>query len=64
MNGKSIGAAIGAFSGNHEEMYEIVDRNNQKYEPVKVVAALHKLFTMCRWADVSGGGTASSSESQ
>ena len=55
---------MGAFSGNHESLYEIVNENNEKYTPAKVVASLLQLLTMCRWADVSRSGALSSSECQ
>lgn len=41
----------------------MLNKDQQKYSCVKVVASLQKLITYCRWADI-GGGSSNTSESQ
>ena len=52
---------MGAFMENHENFYELLNENNERYEPKKVVVSLLQLITMCRWADVSRSGSLASS---
>lgn len=61
---QSFAGAGSILNGNIEARYQILNKSNEKYEPVKVVASLQRLLTMCRWSDVSGSGSSSSSEGQ
>jgi len=64
-NGQQSFAGVGSIlNGNIEARYQILNKSRENYEPVKVVASLQKLLTMCRWADISGGGSSSASEGQ
>ena len=60
-----IGNSI--FNGNtanYEGSYQILlfNKNNEKFEAVKIVSAFYKLINFCRWADMSATGNQSSSE--